>query len=48
MKSVGAARGVIGIKAKRAAAIAAMEAHLPSDGSIELLKLGGYYPSGDE
>ncbi|HAZ63416.1 MAG TPA: NADH dehydrogenase subunit [Armatimonadetes bacterium] len=48
MEQVGASRGVIGIKAKRAAAIAALRAALPFEGRVELLLLGDYYPSGDE
>ena len=48
MQAVGAARGVIGLKAKRHEAVEAVRAALPADGSVELLLLGDYYPSGDE
>lgn len=48
MQAVGASRGVIGIKKKRTAAIAALEAALAGANGIELLTLGDYYPSGDE
>jgi Na+-translocating ferredoxin:NAD+ oxidoreductase RnfC subunit len=47
MEATGAGRGVIGIKAKHAAAIGAMERHLPGRG-IELHILGDFYPTGDE
>ncbi|MCC7492598.1 MAG: 4Fe-4S dicluster domain-containing protein [Fimbriimonadaceae bacterium] len=47
MAAVGATRGVIGIKQKRHAAVAALQAALTGS-DLELLLLGDYYPSGDE
>ena len=48
MATVGASKGLIGIKKKRADAIEALRAALPADGSIDLLLLGDFYPTGDE
>ncbi len=48
MAAVGAMRGVIGIKAKRKAAIAALQPHVEAAAGVELLEMGDYYPSGDE
>ncbi len=48
MAAVGAPRAVIGIKAKREDAIAALRDALAGAPDIELLLLGDYYPSGDE
>ena len=48
MQAVGATRGVIGIKAKRKAAIAALKPHVEAAEGVELLEMGDFYPSGDE
>ncbi|MBI5831087.1 MAG: SLBB domain-containing protein [Armatimonadetes bacterium] len=48
MAAVGAQRGLLGIKRKREEAVEALRAALPADGSIDLLLLGDFYPTGDE
>lgn len=48
MDAVGARRGVVGLKAKRKDAIAALSPLVDQEPDIELLQLGDYYPSGDE
>lgn len=48
MTQVGATRGVIGLKAKRTEAIAALQPLVDAEPDMELLLLGDYYPSGDE
>ncbi len=47
MRSTGAGRGVIGIKNKNRAAVAALRTALAGT-VIELLELGDFYPAGDE
>lgn len=47
MCSTGASTGKFGIKAKNAASVEAVRAHLPA-GKIEMTLLGDFYPSGDE
>ena len=47
MEATGAAKGLIGIKAKHAAAIAALEQAAGGTG-IDIHLLGDFYPSGDE
>jgi Na+-translocating ferredoxin:NAD+ oxidoreductase RnfC subunit len=47
MNATGARTGRFGIKAKNAAALEAVRAHLPA-GRIEPALLGDFYPSGDE
>jgi len=47
MEATGAGQGIVGIKAKHAEAIEALEPHLPGTG-IELHILGDFYPTGDE
>jgi Na+-translocating ferredoxin:NAD+ oxidoreductase RnfC subunit len=48
MAATGAPRGVIGIKGKYTAAIAAMRQAIGSDASITIFELGNFYPAGDE
>ncbi len=47
MEATGATQGKFGIKRKNAAAVRGIEPHLRS-ASIEMVKLGDFYPSGDE
>jgi Na+-translocating ferredoxin:NAD+ oxidoreductase RnfC subunit len=47
MAATGAAQGLIGIKAKHAEAIEALERVLPGSG-VQLCILGDFYPTGDE
>jgi len=48
MRAVSAQKGYIAVKGHYADAVAAVEAELPDDGSIEVFKLENYYPAGDE
>jgi Na+-translocating ferredoxin:NAD+ oxidoreductase RnfC subunit len=47
MAATGAGRGIVALKEKHAAAIAAFERLLPGSG-LELHRLGNFYPTGDE
>jgi len=48
MQATGAAKGVVALKGVYTEAVAGFEALLPSHPDVRLLKLGSFYPSGDE
>lgn len=48
MRATGADRGVLGVKKKYAAAIAALRRAIAGDASLSIHELGNFYPAGDE
>lgn len=48
MQATGAARGIVGVKAKYTRAIAALREALGNSQDITLFELGNFYPAGDE